>query len=283
MLALLVVGCNQVFGLDQTVPEPPDSDHDGVGDPDDNCPAVANVDQSDADDDGFGDACDGCPELATAANHDEDGDGRGDDCDACPTAPDFGDDNDGDGVPNACELDTGITTQLAFDPFVDLDSAWVTTGGAWQATGDSIAPTADLAADDPGLRNESISVVGTEWYVDIGVSARTHWQPGDRFGVGVVDANGALVSCEVRCDPGCKFRLVAPGTASAEADAMPTPIARMRLVSRPQISGTILLCLVDDSGSLVFPAMANVTGAPVLYGSPSIRLRYFAAWRNELP
>lgn len=36
----------------------PDSDGDGIPDADDNCPAVANFDQSDLDDDGAGDACD---------------------------------------------------------------------------------------------------------------------------------------------------------------------------------------------------------------------------------
>ena len=35
-----------------------DADVDGVGDADDNCPGVANVDQFDGDDDGLGDACD---------------------------------------------------------------------------------------------------------------------------------------------------------------------------------------------------------------------------------
>jgi urease beta subunit len=42
------------------VPSPaaPDQDGDGVPDADDNCPAVANPDQTDADSDGLGDACD---------------------------------------------------------------------------------------------------------------------------------------------------------------------------------------------------------------------------------
>jgi hypothetical protein len=37
---------------------PPDADSDGVPDSSDNCPAVANTDQTDTDGDGIGDACD---------------------------------------------------------------------------------------------------------------------------------------------------------------------------------------------------------------------------------
>jgi hypothetical protein len=37
----------------------PDQDHDGVGDPRDNCIAIANADQRDTDLDGFGNRCDG--------------------------------------------------------------------------------------------------------------------------------------------------------------------------------------------------------------------------------
>jgi len=58
-----------------------DSDEDGVPDPDDNCPTVANEDQADGDGDGVGDACDNCPEDSNADQADEDDDGIGDACD----------------------------------------------------------------------------------------------------------------------------------------------------------------------------------------------------------
>ncbi len=56
-----------------------DRDGDGVPNIKDNCPDVANPDQSDVDGDGLGDACDPCNDAIDA-----DGDGLGDACDACP-------------------------------------------------------------------------------------------------------------------------------------------------------------------------------------------------------
>jgi hypothetical protein len=51
--------------IDTTPPQPAlDSDHDGVPDASDNCPAAANPDQADSDGDGIGDACDPCPSSA---------------------------------------------------------------------------------------------------------------------------------------------------------------------------------------------------------------------------
>jgi hypothetical protein len=61
----------------------PDGDGDGVADSQDNCPNIANPNQSDADGDGLGDACDNCPEAANANQADSDSDGVGDACDNC--------------------------------------------------------------------------------------------------------------------------------------------------------------------------------------------------------
>ncbi|MCG3125840.1 MAG: hypothetical protein CHACPFDD_00667 [Phycisphaerae bacterium] len=76
---------------------PGDFDGDGVPDTVDNCPTVANPDQSDTDMDGIGDCCDSdSPDL--------DGDGVADACDNCRRAynPDQAD-ADGDGVGDACD------------------------------------------------------------------------------------------------------------------------------------------------------------------------------------
>ncbi len=87
------------------LPDPEDScsdtDGDGFGDPGfpastcpmDNCPRVADAGQGDRDGDGAGDACDLCPDAFDPGQRDADHDGTGDACDACT-------DTDGDGRAN---------------------------------------------------------------------------------------------------------------------------------------------------------------------------------------
>lgn len=92
-----------------------DSDGDGVDDCADNCPTVANPDQTDSDGDGLGDACDSC--LTDPSADDFDGDGFCSDssecpagCDNCPFSfnPDQTD-GDLDGIGNACDNCSTVT------------------------------------------------------------------------------------------------------------------------------------------------------------------------------
>ncbi len=88
-------GCGSILiantDLGDTYQYADDYDEDGIEDDQDNCPFVANRDQTDSDGDGVGDACDNCPTVYNPDQKDMDGDGTGDVCDS---------DRDGDGIPN---------------------------------------------------------------------------------------------------------------------------------------------------------------------------------------
>ncbi len=128
-----------------------DTDGDGYGSARDNCPAIYNPDQADIDRDGLGDVCDpiddspadtdkdgywdyedNCPLLANPTQADQDYDGIGDACDddidgdglsnaleaqySFMSATDPNDallDRDGDGIPNAAEIRSGLNPEKA--------------------------------------------------------------------------------------------------------------------------------------------------------------------------
>lgn len=86
-----------------------DTDGDGTGDVQDNCPMDSNADQADADMDGMGDACDACVNDAGGLNacgacgavpEEVCGDAVDNDCDG---ATNEGCDTDGDLIPDACD------------------------------------------------------------------------------------------------------------------------------------------------------------------------------------
>lgn len=67
-----------------------DSDGDGIANTSDNCPLLANANQTDFDGDGDGDACDNCPDDSNPDQVDTDADTIGDVCDPFPLDADVG-------------------------------------------------------------------------------------------------------------------------------------------------------------------------------------------------
>jgi hypothetical protein len=89
-----------------------DTDGDGVSDPVDNCPQIANADQADADGDGMGDVCDACPSDPL---NDADHDGLCADQEALLGTNPNNPDTDGDGLTDGYEVNTAHTDPLKAD------------------------------------------------------------------------------------------------------------------------------------------------------------------------
>jgi len=116
-----------------------DSDADGVDDPLDNCPAIANPDQADMDQDQIGNVCDSDIDGDGVPNQDDafplnatewvdsDGDGVGDNSDQFPLDPSESLDTDSDGVGNSRDYcpntlpDRAPTVSLKPNHYVDQD------------------------------------------------------------------------------------------------------------------------------------------------------------------
>ncbi|MEO8704681.1 MAG: thrombospondin type 3 repeat-containing protein [Kofleriaceae bacterium] len=90
------------------------------------CREPGDLPPGDSDGDGRGDLDDNCPMLANEDQHDEDGDALGDSCDPCPHLPGDAGDADSDGVGDACDPEPENPRQHLryFDPFTSLDDTW---------------------------------------------------------------------------------------------------------------------------------------------------------------
>jgi hypothetical protein len=166
---LWLVGCNQIYGLDETLPVDTDSDDDGLLDVIDNCPAFANPLQENADDDELGDACDPC---VGGSNENEDNDLVLDGCDNCPhVANDDQANVDRDDLGDACDHDNMIAhTRVRFDGFAALTLDWIVGVAEWEAIDGSVHAIVAPKPDDFGMWNRRIEVVGQSWLVEIGMT-----------------------------------------------------------------------------------------------------------------
>ena len=285
LLLVASVGCNQLFGLDDTTLVPadqvnPDFDKDDVPDVDDNCPLSPNPLQENRDMDAVGDACDFCPELATEVNHDEDGDGIGDECDLCPVDPDFQVDGDLDQVGDACDPNADATMpdrSLLFDPFLSL-AHWSTSGTPWVELGDAVAPVGPIDPGLPGLGDPDIVLSTTQlpalWLIHATLRSTRPWQSGDSFGMSLVDERGIEVAgCIVQCASSCSLFVRGANVTTSGVSVTATPIEHLEAHYTP---GTLNCALNADrvAGSV---ALTDVT--PVLIGEPTVQFTAFAAWR----
>jgi len=121
-----------------------DMDGDNISDQLDNCPSIANQNQTNTDNDGLGNACDpdddndgipdvsdNCPLISSANQTDTDADGQGNPCDQ---------DDDNDGMPDAYESLKGFNPLNASDASSDPDADGYTNLEEYEAGTDPHDP-----------------------------------------------------------------------------------------------------------------------------------------------
>jgi alpha-tubulin suppressor-like RCC1 family protein len=138
-----------------------DKDGDNIADDVDNCPSIANPDQSDIDQDGIGDLCDSddrdkdgipdyldnCPDIYSLDQKDSDKDGIGDLCDDCPYLPEAL-----DSIQGPVDLCAGIEYEYTISTVPDVQYSWNVPGG-WK-----IEVKKDTAYITPNLNSGRIAV-----------------------------------------------------------------------------------------------------------------------------
>lgn len=279
-IALLcaLVGCNQVFGLDETEPSAEvdnDADDDGVLDVVDNCAAIANAPQEDRDDDGIGDDCDECDD---GSNHNEDGDTTLDGCDNCPQlANDDQADTDADGVGDLCDPDDSVQhARIRFDGFGELTSDWTPGAVDWESFEDAARPAMPANPNDTGLWNRHIEVAHAGWVIETMFDVPA---PGQSSGVLTRQRTGLLeVDCFIRHESSDSFVF---GTTSSQMSIAPLASPpRLRL----RYDGTDVTCEISGGPSLkVSAAPGSARTNPGLRTTEQTRFHYIDAIAGPAP
>jgi hypothetical protein len=236
---------------------PIDTDSDGVLDPDDNCPFVANPNQADEDQDGVGTACDNCPLVANPNQADQDGDGVGDLCDACPNAADPNqEDADGDGTGDACDNCPSDSNANQ----ADLDQDGV---------GDVCDPDIDGDTVPNGHDPHPVVVDVVFYYSTLAVNCGTEWTVG--VGTWTCGVSGAcqtdvnstyartrLVDAEVSgADYLVDTDVTVSGTAASGSE-FPAVGVLVRASSVTYTTPSAILCMIDLSAMRL--VAYNLTG-----------------------
>ncbi len=122
----------------------------------DNCPSVANADQTNSDSDGNGNACDNCPSVYNFSQGDWNANGIGDSCDC------------GDGrkySPEGCD-DGGTTSGNGCSSTCSVETGWSCTGGEGAIStcsvvcGDGLLRASE-GCDDGALNPSTITLPGS--------------------------------------------------------------------------------------------------------------------------
>jgi hypothetical protein len=291
LAALLLLGCNQVFGIEDTLPPPPsDFDHDGVDDTHDDCPTLANADQADADHDGFGDACDpcamgpqsgldddhdgvddACDACLTDPNHEEDGDGALDGCDVCPGVGHPGQlDEDRDGVGDACDPATTAQHRIFFDAFDPPLDGWQFGFESWVAVDGNLVPQAEPLEAYRGPWNARARVDGAAWVVSTEVDLPQSPQLNDSIGVFAYrpDGTSTLDCAIVRGDS--VWVLAGTGTL-----VTPGPTVRFTLFAQASSGGIDVFCTLDGGWPTLIASLSTQPWYPAITGVPGARFHWF--------
>jgi hypothetical protein len=272
---VLAGACNEVFELDPTISVDPvgDVDQDGTPDDVDNCPTLAN-DQMNSDGDAFGNACDRCPQVSTTTTHDEDGDSVGDECDVCPGFEDLGADTDGDAVGDGCDPHPAEKDRrVVFEPFLVTPSGWLPGAVSWSVSEDTLAPDAELAADDTGMRTAITTGTG-HWATVSSFFARSRWQATDRFGL-VATGPTQMISCIVSCSASnCVGAQRVNGVTALGYAVLPRPSMLVAIYVQDPGSAACIFGGVNDF-SPQFSAVTTSSMVISLVASPRVRATYF--------
>lgn len=235
-----------VDAADAPIDTPPDTtdddpDRDGVRDPGDNCPTIANPTQHDEDGDTVGDVCDNCPTVSNAnqVNDREVGagavrDGAGDDCDPFPTL--------------------GGNDILFFDSFAASNSMWRSAPagvGVWTVAGDGVTQTNPAVSSEYYYAGDQLGDVVVDITAGIvavppngfAIGSIAQWSPGPGDGVGytcqIFDVPPAIDNA-ARITAGVfQFRSASPpllliqqGHTTAAPSVMPGETWTLRQVAR---------------------------------------------------
>lgn len=183
----------------------PDSDGDTVPDAVDNCPSIANADQSDIDNDNIGDVCDddidgdgilnvddNCPMTTNSDQSDIDNDGIGDVCDPdtdgdgilnvddnCPLLANIDqEDNDNDGIGDLCDPDDdndGVLDTVDNCPtMANSDQSDVDSDGLGDVCDPELTVNDIVSPNNDGI-NDTWTIININLFPDTTVKVFNRW------------------------------------------------------------------------------------------------------------